>query len=100
MTESEQQFAYGDWSIDGVSCPISTAAARNSRGAVEVAETFDDFVCSMLDDKDISGVVDAETAKEAWDKTVNTFERRHKEEDMYYKDEYELAKRVQSEVFE
>jgi hypothetical protein len=76
MTEQDKQYAYGDWKVDSVSCPITSAGLEGKEYADTVATDFDDAVTAIVEDGDGEGVISRDNAKKAFEKIGEMYERR------------------------
>lgn len=100
----EKQFAYGDWCIEGVDCPVSSASLTNATNADLLGDDFDDRVQTRFN-LGSEGVISYSQAEEVWDSLIDTYRRQARENDEestsseYYENLYQLAKEVQSKVF-
>ena len=75
MTESNM-YAFGDWAVDGISCPIRSADTESPNVAEIVATDYDDRVQVHPKVNTQEGVVDAEIAKETFEQLADMYERR------------------------
>lgn len=91
------QYAHGDWKVDGVECPISSAGLTQAQYADDLGEEFDEIV-RVVTDNGSEGVLSREEAKQAWEKLMSTLES-HSEGSqgmaMWYGDLLELAEEVE-----
>lgn len=76
MTEQDKQYAYGDWKVDGVSCPVSSAGLEDEQFADTVATDFDDAVAVIVEDGHGEGVISRSDARRAFEKIGEMYERR------------------------
>lgn len=96
-------YAYGDWCIEGKSCPIESAGLKPFEGSTDLAESYDSEVIAMMEDPPHEGVVDKEIAKEAFVSLYRRFNTAAKvEEDMYayYKQMKDIAAQILEEEFD
>lgn len=104
MSENEQ-FAFGDWNLRGINCPISTASMTDAVNADEVGEDFDDRVQTRFD-LGSEGTISFSQAKDVWGDLVDSYEGILRDTDEgearyeYIQNKYELASKIQSEIFE
>jgi len=99
-----KQFAYGYWTVAGVSCPITQAGRRDHAQSTELAEMFDANVSEEIERDESQGVIAYNTAKEQFDRTKQQIERKANMEHSEYQDMYsemlELAEEVEQDVFD
>lgn len=100
-----EQFAFGNWTVAGVSCPIATAGCDERSFAIEVAELFDDLVSQQLDEEAQEGVVDYHTAKEQWQSLKSTVDDNREDpkdepSEHRFNEMYDVIVEVENEVFE
>jgi len=94
---SQEEYAYGDWEVDGVSCPVDSAGFTDREAAVEVGEDFDGRVKEELDEYEQKGCVPKELAEDIFNDLKGEYESRLKyNPDMteYYKARLDLIEEV------
>ena len=95
------QYAFGDWTVDGINCPISSAGLTNAEVAAELGEEFDEQVLSE-GFKQSKGVIDDEVAEKAWSDMTERLEKLSNAENRraeWYRQLHELAEEVQRKTF-
>jgi len=72
--QRQQRYAYGDNTVGDCPCPAVAAGYNlDGDGSTAVAEQYDDFVRNRTPSDE--GIVDADTAQDAWLDAVQFFER-------------------------
>lgn len=98
----KEEYAYGDWEVDGKSCPLRSASLDGAEFAGEVAEEFDAEVSHLETTQKSEGTVSREEAKQAF---IRMRERsreamgRNPELRDYHSHIYELCVEVLEEEF-
>lgn len=99
-----KQFAYGYWTVAGVSCPVTQAGCKDHSHATELAEMFDSNVSEEIERNESQGVIAYNTAKEQFHRTKEYVETKanmeHGEYEEMYSEMLELAEEVEQEVFD
>ena len=70
------KYAYGDWEVKGVKCPISSTGCAGYDIATELGEEYDEILRQVIlngegANPSPKGVVTEDVAKKAWDKLIN-----------------------------
>lgn len=94
---SQKEYAYGDWEVDGVSCPIDSAGFTDREAAVDIGEDYDGRVKSMLDEYQKSGCIRKEVAEDIFKKLKAEYEdklRYNPDMEQHYKVRLDLIEKV------
>lgn len=100
-----EQFAFGNWTVGGVACPIATAGCDERSFAIEVAELFDDFVSEEIDEDVGEGIVGYQIAKQQWQRMKSTVDDNREDpkdepSEHRFNEMYDVIVEVENEVFE
>ena len=76
MSNNNEEYAFGDWSIDGTSCPIESAGLDDKPYADAIATDFDDKAIALLPVDDRQGTITEQQAKKVFEKLVEMYDRR------------------------